>query len=82
MTLEKILQEFFGCNKPFLKQKCICGYWTGNPPEPEYEYLAKSGGRAYNKLTRLLYALALLLGSEFDANHWISILDQIVSEED
>jgi len=82
MTLDEILRDYFGCNKPFLKNKRICGYWTGDrEPEPDYEYLTISGGRAYGKLVKLLYDLETLLGSGFDANKWIEVLDQIVREE-
>ena len=83
MTLEQILQKFFGCNKPFLKRKRICGYWTGGGErEPDYTWLTQAGGRAYGNLTGLLYALEPLLGKEFDANRWVTILDQIASEEE
>ena len=82
MTLEEILQQSFGCKNPFLKRKKICGYWIGGgEAEPDYEYMTKSGGKAYGKLTGLLYSLEDLLGEGFDANHWIADLDRIVSEE-
>ena len=82
MTLEEILQEFFGRKKPFLKRKRLCGHWMGGgEPEPDYEYLTRAGGKAYGKLVCLMYDLEKLLGDGFDANKWISILDEIVSEE-
>ena len=81
--LEDILQKYFGCKKPFLKKKRICGYYIGNDTRvPDYEYLTRAGGKAYGKLTSLLYDLEKMLGADFDTNRWIALLDEIVDMED
>ena len=81
--LEEILRKIFGCKRVFLKKKQICGYWIGGgEAEPDYQYLTKSGGKAYGKLTDLLYSLEELLGDDFDANRWVEELDNIVSENE
>jgi hypothetical protein len=82
LTLDEILRKSFGCGKPFLKKPKVCGYFVGETPEPCYEYMTRSGGRAYGKLVDLLYSLEQLLGDGFDANHWITELDRIVNDED
>ena len=83
MTIAEILRKSFKCRKVFLKKKKVCGYWiSGGESEPDYEYLTKSGGKAYVKLTSLLYSLEQLLGNDFDADRWITELDNIVSGED
>ena len=78
MTLEEVLSEFFGCKKLFLKKRKICGYLLG---EPCYEYITKNGGRAYGRLTDLLYSLEELLGGDFEADRWIDELDYIMRNE-
>jgi hypothetical protein len=81
MSLEDILQMHYGCGKPFLKKRKIVGYYLGGEAEPDYEYLTVSGGKAYGKLTGLLYSLERLLGNDFDADRWISDLDDIVNSK-
>lgn len=79
-SLDEILQQHFGCKKVFLKQPYIVGYWTCGEPEPDYEYMTRTGGRAYKKLVALIYDLEALLGeSMVDSHRIISELDSIVS---
>ena len=86
MTLEEILQKYFGCKKPFLKRKRLCGYWTsgGDEGEPEYTSLTYAGAVAYGKLTSLIYDVGSLVGGDYrrDSNGLVELLDQIVREEE
>lgn len=78
-TLEDILKKYFGCDKPFLDE----------PVQTEYndyvstEYFTLEGGKAYGKLTALLYDLSALLdGYKFEnANDVVEFLDGIVNEQ-
>jgi len=80
--LESIVQSHFGCGKVFLKKRRICGYYTGaGEPEPDYEYFTKAGGKAYERLVRLLGDLGTLFGQGFDDHFMVSCLDQIVTED-
>jgi hypothetical protein len=81
LALDEILTKYFGVKKPFLKKRRVCGYWSGNPPEPDYEYFTSVGGKAYGKLINLLYDLEPLIGKSFNSNHFVETLDQIVAED-
>ena len=72
-TLEEILQKYFGCNKPFLKNPKPLG-------DGFYEFLTTAGGKAYQKLTGLLEDLEAL-GVIEDAAGSIEVLDSIVRDE-
>jgi len=78
MCLESLLIKHFGIKKAFLKRKRLVGYLFD---EPVYEHWTSQGGKAYEKLTRLLYDLDELLGEDFDANSWVETLDNIANEE-
>jgi len=82
MALDEILHKYFGSKNAFLAKRKTIGYVAGGEPEPMYRYVSVSGGKAYGNLTGLLYDLENLLGKEFDANRWITELDDIVSGED
>ena len=77
MTLEEILQQFFGCKKPFLKTKRVVGHCPGG--EPDYEYMTESGARAYENLVNLLYALGPLLEMSDEVHRMVSTLDEITT---
>lgn len=82
MALDEILLKYFNCKNPYLKNRKIAGYYTGGGErEPDYEYLTVAGGKAYGKLTDLLYDLRQLLGEGFKADHWVNQLDEIVQGE-
>jgi hypothetical protein len=76
MTLEQILQEYFGCSKPFLKKKRVV-------ERDQYgevsscESFTKAGIKAYNELICLVSDLGTLFGKGFHADHWIGELDEI-----
>ena len=65
-TLEEILQEYFGCKKPFRKD-------NGD--------LTKAGSQAYSKLTTLLYDIAKLTETNDEINEVVETLDIIISHE-
>ena len=77
--LESILQDCFGCKKPFLKRKKLVGVW--NDGTKDYDTLTKKGAEAYEKLVSALYGLELI-GVIADANHVIETLDSIASGKD
>ena len=77
MSVEEILQKYFGCKNPMLKTRNLTGYIFD---EPCYEYLSKSGVKAYDRLLDLLYDLEMLLGESFDADRWVREIDKIVGE--
>jgi len=79
MRLDEILQEYFGCKNPFLKNKRAVGYWHGG--EPEYQYMTAAGARAYEKLVSLIQNLGVLLEATDEAERWVRTLDEIVSDE-
>lgn len=77
-SLDEILQEYFNCNKPFLKKRKLIPTIDGE----RYEYLTQSGARAYGKLTDLLYDLAALgVISLSVANDAVEELDSIVRSD-
>ena len=71
-TLESILQNYFNCKKPFLK----------NPYYDEEERapitMTANGSRAYSKLIHLIYDIGSVTGR--DVNHIVDELDSITSE--
>lgn len=71
-TLEDILAEYFGCKKPFLKTPKNCGDFT--------EYFTAQGGKAYGKLTQLLYDVGALTEHSHVINDIVETLDNIVNE--
>jgi len=76
-ALDEILKEYFGCNKPFLKNPTIeCIDYDG---EKHYNYFTKTGSRAYSQLIGLIYDLESL-GVLHGANGIIEKLDEIVRE--
>lgn len=80
MTLEEILQRWFGCKKPFLKEpKLVAVYSDG---EKEYEYFTKSGGKAYSEFVELLYALGEMdVGIDAKSVDFaVTTFDSIISE--
>lgn len=79
MCLDELLSKHFGSKKNFLSRKRVVGHWSDG--EPDYEYMTRSGGKAYEKLTALMYGLEELLGSDFDANKHITEMDAIISGE-
>lgn len=70
-NLESILQKYFKCKKPFLKN-------------PYYDYeehpvtLTRHGGKAYGNLISLLYDIGKVC--EINVNDIVDELDSIVSE--
>lgn len=76
MTLEEILQIHFGCRHPMLKTPVQKSEEEGYG----YNYLTKSGWRAYNKLISLLYDLDKLCPNSFDVSNLIEELDSIVDD--
>ena len=74
--LESILQECFGCKKPFLKRKRTVGVWHDGTTD--YETLTVKGAEAYEKLASALYGLEKI-GVIDDANMVIETLDSIAS---
>ena len=76
MSLEQILQNYFNCNKPFLKT-------PKRIPANEYrnehnEYLTTTGNNAYEKLIGLVYDLGELIDG-FNAEDVVEQLDDIVT---
>lgn len=77
VTLEEILQKHFNCKRPFYKNPPIIVDGDG---EECQNPMTKSGWKAYDKLTDLIYALGNMdIG--IDANEVIENLDQIVNED-
>lgn len=69
MSLEEILQTFFGCKKPFLNDRHVTA-------DGEIISMTKNGYKAYDKLVSLIYALdSLDVG--IDSNEVIENLDNI-----
>ena len=79
MTLEKILQIYFGCKKPFLKRRKLTGY--NSDGLPDYDYFTHAGVKAYEKLVCLVGDVGSLVEAGHDAEHWVEVLDQIVKED-
>lgn len=69
MSLEEILQTYFGCKKPFLNNRRVT---DGG----EIISMTKNGYKAYDRLVSLLYALESL-DVGIDANEVIETLDNI-----
>ncbi len=70
VSLESILQDYFGCKNPVL-QRSVTADYDGY----DRRYLTRSGQRAYSQLVGLLYDLAELLDDSFDDT--IEELDEI-----
>jgi len=70
-TLEDILKALGSC-KPFLKKMIIDDEGHRFP-------FTKKGGRAYNKLTEIIYTVGNL--TETDMNDVVEALDEIVTNE-
>lgn len=70
-TLEDILKEL-GSKKPFLNEVIINEDGSREP-------FTKSGGRAYEKLTRILYAVGKLTNTNM--NDIVEELDSIADQE-
>lgn len=69
MSLEEILQTYFGCKKPFLNNRRVTD-------DGEVISMTKSGYKAYDRLVSLIYALdSLDVGIE--SNEVIENLDNI-----
>ena len=72
-TLEELLQEYFGCEKPFI----------GSPDcenEEECEIaFTEEGLEAYDKLIQLVYDIHALVGSQ-EANKMVDVIDSITRE--
>ena len=77
--LDSILRNHFGCKKAFLKNRKIVGHYFGDRDWPDYEYFTVAGGKAYNKLTGLIYDLGKLLGKGFNSDSMVAWLDSIVT---
>ena len=76
--LEEILQQYFNCKRPFYKNPPISS--IDSDGEVHRNPMTKTGWKAYNRLTDLIYALDRLdIG--IDADKVIDNLDQIVNEE-
>lgn len=71
-TLEEILQEYFNCKKPFLKNP----YYDDKELSPVV--FTESGSRAYSELIGLLYDVSHVTG--IDVNDIVDQLDSIASE--
>lgn len=71
-SLERILQEYFKCKRPFLKYP----YYDEKELAPVT--MTNWGYGAYGKLTSLLYDIGELTG--IDVNDIIDELDSIVDE--
>ena len=71
-TLEKILQEYFNCKKPFL----VHPYYDEKKKTPVT--LTKEGAAAYGNLISLLNDVGNLTGE--DTSKIIEKLDEIASE--
>lgn len=72
MTLEEILQKWFNCKKPFLKNP----YYDGDEKAPVT--MTKWGAGAYSELIQLIYAVGEL--TETDVNDIVDTLDLIIDE--
>ena len=75
--LAEILQNYFGCTKPFLDRPKIKSSDDG---ELEYEHFTKKGASAYGELIDLVYALrniGALTDKECDST--VDTLDMIAS---
>lgn len=73
MTLDGILKEYFGCEKPFLDRRREIG-------EDYYEYFTESGAEAYKRLIGLIYDLGALEVLE-NSEDIVESLDAIVTED-
>ena len=71
-SIENILQKYFNCKKPFLK----------NPYYDEQELfsvtMTKNGSKNYGKLISLLYSIGNI--TQINVNNIVDKLDSIVSE--
>lgn len=75
--LSGILQQCFGCKRPFRSTPiCIGEELDGNK---KYDTVTKAGWKAYEKLTDCIYALETI-GAIESGNDVIEILDDIISE--
>lgn len=70
VSLESILQDYFGCKHPVLQRSVPTDY-----DGYDRRYLTRSGQRAYSQMIGLLYDLAELLDMPFD--EIIEELDEI-----
>lgn len=78
MGLEQILSQFYGCKKPFLKKKQLAGTYSDGGKV--YNYMTRSGIKAYEKLVKTVYALEEI-GVTSNVNEIVNALDEIVSQE-
>ena len=78
--LAKMLQKYFGCKRPFLKNPQVLCSWPNG--DADYEYLAHGGGAAYGKLTSLISDIGEIVGDNYTADMWIDALDSIVVDAD
>ena len=72
-TLEDLLQEYFGCEKPFIgstdcdnEEECVIAF-------------TEEGLEAYDKLIQLVYDIHALVGSG-EANKMVDMIDSITRE--
>lgn len=72
-TLEELLQEYFGCEKPFIgstdcdnEEECVIAF-------------TEEGLEAYDKLIQLVYDIHALVGSG-EANKIVDMIDSITRE--
>lgn len=72
-TLEELLQEYFGCEKPFIGstdcdngEECVIAF-------------TEEGLEAYDKLIQLVYDIHALVGSG-EANKMVDMIDSITRE--
>lgn len=57
MTMDEFLKKYFGCKRPFREYaKRVINEFG----EEEYEYLTKSGFKAYGQFVHMLYDLSSL----------------------
>jgi hypothetical protein len=75
-TLESILQDYFGCKKPFLKRPRVDHY---EDKAARMTYLSVSGAKAYGKLIDLVYDIERLCEVKRSID---DTLDAIASEDD
>jgi len=77
-SLECIMRNQFGIKKVFLNRPKHYGQRVGG--DIEYDYFTRAGGRVYEQLVKLIYALGELFGSGFDTCFIVGTLDNIVME--
>ena len=70
-------QESYGNAGSQIGRKSACSKFENAPPAPKHGYSRRPCGRAYDKLTNLLYALEQLLGDRFDVETWVDELDRV-----